>query len=60
MLSDYPDVLNVLDLCRALRIGKNTCYELLNNGEIKSFRIGKKHKIPKIYVIQYLERAGHD
>ncbi|WP_182534050.1 helix-turn-helix domain-containing protein [Fontibacillus panacisegetis] len=37
-----------------LSIGKNTAYKLLEIGQIKHRRLGKKYLIPKAYVIEYL------
>jgi len=54
LFSEYPDVLNIKQLCNALNIGKNTAYRLINDGDIKSITIGKVHKIPKCYVIEYI------
>ena len=54
MFPEYPDVLDVDDLCKALGIGKNTCYKLLKSGSIKSMRIGNVHKIPKVWLIEYI------
>ena len=58
MFEDFRDILSVDDLCQALNIGRNTAYKLLNNGEIKSIRIGKIHKIPKVYLVGYALGAG--
>lgn len=49
------DIVSVSQLCKMLHIGKNTAYDLLRNGEIKSVKIGKVYKIPKKCVIEYLE-----
>ena len=54
MLSDYSDVLNPDDLIKILRVGKNTVYKILKENTIHSVRIGKKYKVPKIYLIEYL------
>ena len=37
-----------------LQIGKSTAYQLLDSGEIKAFRIGRKWKIPKSAVYEYI------
>ena len=37
-----------------LYIGKNTAYQLLNDGEIKAFRIGTTWKIPRSAVDEYI------
>ncbi|MBU3172777.1 helix-turn-helix domain-containing protein [Clostridium estertheticum] len=38
-----------------LDIGKNKAYELINSGIIKSFKIGKVHKIPKVWIVDYIQ-----
>ena len=37
-----------------LGVGKNKAYALINNGDIKSFKIGKVNKIPKAWVVEYI------
>lgn len=54
MFSGYPDVVNIEQLQEMLDIGRNKAYELVNNGNIKSIRIGKVYKIPKIYIVDYI------
>lgn len=52
--SNNQMVFEIDDLCKALCIGKNTAYELLNNGEIESFKIGSCWKIPVRNVEEYI------
>lgn len=54
MFEKYKDVVNIIELCEMLDIGRNKAYELVNTGLIKSIRIGKIHKIPKQSVINYI------
>ena len=54
MLNKYSDILTVEELCKVLRIGKNTAYKLLKSGEIKSVKIGNVYKIPKRYLKEYI------
>ena len=54
MFGDYPDILTTEDLRKALSIGKNQAYSLLKDGTIKSFKIGRVHKIPKRNLISYI------
>ena len=57
MFEDYPDVVEVSDLCKMLGgISRKLAYRLLADQEIKSVRIGRSYKIPKVYVIDYLTR----
>lgn len=52
---DYPDVLNIKQLCEILGgISRKTAYTLLQEKKIKSFRIGHSYRIPKIFVLEYL------
>lgn len=60
MFNDYPDVLTVKQLAKILNIGINNTYKLLQNGTIRSHRIGKKYLIPKICVIDYLKSARYN
>ena len=56
MFNDYSDILSVHDVCEILFIGKNRAYELLNEGLIKGFRVGRTWRIPKrsleAYIVQ--------
>ena len=55
MFSEYPDVVNIQQMCVMLGgIGPNTAYKLLKSGDIRYMKIGKSFKIPKIYIIEYL------
>ena len=58
IFENYPDVIDVKQLCKMLDIGRNMAYRLLNDELIKSVKIGKTHKIPKLWVIKYLENAA--
>lgn len=55
MFNEYDDLLNVEELCEILGIGKNTVYELLNSGELKAFKVGRRTwKISKIALERYI------
>ena len=59
MFEDYPDVVEVDDLRRMLGgISRKLAYRLLADQEIKSVRIGRTYKIPKLCVIEYLMRVS--
>ena len=53
-LSDNLEILTVQELMELLYIGKNAAYQLLNEGQIKAFRIGNTWKIPKAAVDEYI------
>ena len=54
MLDQYNDILTIDDVCEALMIGRNRCYHLLADGDIRGFRIGSVWKIPKEAIIAYI------
>lgn len=54
MFQQYDEIITVEELMEILMIGKNRAYQLLNSGEIHSFKIGRVHKIPKIAVEEYI------
>ena len=51
---ELPLTLRVEDLMPILDIGRNTAYELIRCGKIRSIRIGKQLRIPKQALIDYL------
>lgn len=51
----YPDVVEVEDLRQMLGgISRKLAYKLLAENEIRSVRVGRAYKIPKVCVINYL------
>lgn len=56
LFRDYPDVVTVEQMCEMLGgISTKTGYHLLKSGAIKSFVVGRRYRIPKLYVLEYLE-----
>lgn len=51
---EYPDVLTTKELQNILGISDKTVFSLLHSGQIKSIKVGKNFRIPKIYLLQYL------
>lgn len=52
---DLPLTLSVRELMPILSIGRNTAYELVHSGQIRSVRIGRKIRIPKAEVLRFLK-----
>lgn len=48
------DILTPQEVGKMLKIGLNKVYDLLRSGEIKSFKIGQKTRIPKVYLEEYI------
>lgn len=51
---ELPLSLRVEDLMPILGIGRNTAYELVRSGKIRSIRIGRQLRIPKDAIQDYL------
>ena len=45
--NDLPLTLRVEDLMPILNIGRNTAYELVRSGQIRSIRVGRQLRVPK-------------
>ena len=59
MLKDYPDVLNVYQMCKALGgISTKTGYKLLKEKKIESIKVGREYKIAKINLIDFIINNG--
>lgn len=52
-------ILTVKELCSYLKIGKNTAYDLIHNGKIRSFRIRSQIRIPEDYVLEYIKKEQY-
>ena len=50
-----PLILSVDELTKILGIGRNTAYDLIRCGRIRSVRIGHKIKIPKDSMLEFLQ-----
>ena len=55
MFADYPDVVNAEMLQTMLGgISRKLVYRLLDSGELRSVRVGRSYRIPKLFEIEYL------
>lgn len=52
---DLPLVLTVPDLADILNVGRNTAYELVRSGQVKSVRVGTQYRISKTALLDYLK-----
>jgi excisionase, putative len=58
IFKDYPDIVSVEQLMQMLQIGQVLAYKLVKSGAIKSRKVGREYKIPKINVIAYLNKEA--
>ena len=55
-LHELPVTLRVEDLMPILGIGRNTAYELIRSGQIRSVRIGRQILIPREALLEFLRK----
>jgi excisionase family DNA binding protein len=55
MFINLPDVLSISDMKKALGVSNKMAYMLISSGKIKHFRMGKLIKIPKSFLVEYIE-----
>ena len=54
VLKDYPDVLTVEEMSRALSISTKTGYKLIRENKIESLKVGRSYRIPKAHLLSYM------
>lgn len=52
---DLPVVLSVVQLSKVLGIGRNTAYDLIRCGRIKSVRVGRQIRISRSSLLEFLD-----
>ena len=57
MFENFPDILTIEDLQTALAISRSSAYRLISSGAIKHWKIGKKIKVPKAFLIDYITNS---
>ena len=53
-IDELPLVLRVEDLIPILDIGRNTAYELVRSGRIRSVKVGRQIRVPRDAVVEFL------
>jgi len=54
VLKDYPDILTVEELSRALGVSTKTGYKIIRENKIESIKVGRSYRIPKAHLLSYL------
>lgn len=54
MFELYDDIMTVEDVMNALKLGKNSVYELLSSGRLTGFKEGRIWKIPREQLSEYV------
>ncbi len=54
MLKDYPDVMDISQMCEILDVSTKTGYRILKEGKIRCLKVGRSYRIPKAHLLTYL------
>ncbi len=54
LLTEYKDVLLPEEVQKILQTGRNTVYNYLAEGKIRSIKVGGKYRIPKLYLLEFM------
>lgn len=57
-IEELPLVLKVDDLMPVRGIGRNTAYELIRSGQIRSIRIGQQFRIPREAIAKFISGSA--
>ena len=60
MLEQFPDILTVKDLQDILSVGRSKAYAILHSGELQYITIGRQIRIPKKYLLDYLQKLSYN
>ncbi len=53
-LNGYPDLLDTKQVQQVLGLGRSIVYMLIRNGEIRHMKIHGKIRIPRRYLVEYI------
>lgn len=58
MFKDYPDVMDVKDVMKALNICRSSVYSLITSKKLSYFTIGRVYRIAKISLLEYIIQSN--
>lgn len=59
VFNEYPDILTVPDVAKALGIGERSIYNLIRERKLGHLRIGKNIIVPKICLIEFINKFNN-
>lgn len=54
VLKEYPDILTVEEMSKALGVSTKTGYQLLRENKIENLKVGRAYRVPKAHLLAYL------
>lgn len=56
-LDSLPDIIEVVDAAKYLHLSTKTIYKLIHSGRLRSCSTGRKYKIRKSWLIEFVNGA---
>ena len=50
ILKEYPDILTVEEMSKALGVSSKTGYQLLRENKVEHLKVGRAYRVPKIQI----------
>ena len=54
VLKEFPDILTVEEMSRALGVSTKTGYKLIRENKIECIKVGRSYRIPKAHLLAYM------
>lgn len=54
VLKEYPDIMTVEEMSRALGVSTKTGYKLIRENKIECIKVGRSYRIPKAHLLAYI------
>ena len=53
-LRDFPEVMSIEQVGRALQVSTKTVYKYINDGQLECLKVGRAYRVPKVCLFAYL------
>ena len=54
VLKEYPDILTVDEMSKALGVSSKTGYQLHRDNKVEHLKVGRAYRVPKAHLLSYL------
>lgn len=55
ILKEYPDILTVEEMSKALGVSTKTGYRLIRENKVEHIKVGRSYRIPKTHLLSYMK-----
>ena len=55
MYEYIPEIMTFKECQKVLKVGKNTLLDLIHTNQVEAFKVGRRWKIPKQSVIEFIQ-----